>query len=230
LIRVVLEEAGVELVCAENGQEGLQKATRDRFDAILMDMQMPVMDGYTATRRLRDLGFTLPIIALTAHAMRGDKEKCFAAGCSAYLAKPINVDDLQQTVADALGERSVDVLESADELCHPDASEDESAQSSPAITTSLPLDNPRFRRIVRTFIEELQERLDEMKSAHERDDWDTLAELAHWLKGSGGTVGFDCFTEPARRLEEAAKQGRIDDIDACLENLDSLARHLAVPV
>ena len=103
LIRLVLEEAGAEVTCAENGKIGLEAADRGQFDVILMDMQMPVMDGYTAAWKLRERGCRLPIVALTAHAMRGDQEKCLAAGCTAYLTKPINIDELMDAVAGASG-------------------------------------------------------------------------------------------------------------------------------
>ena len=98
LIRLVLEDAGARVQCAEDGRQGLEAGLTGDFDVILMDMQMPVMDGYEATRRLRDLGYTAPIVALTAHAMRGDRERCLAAGCSGYLTKPIDVDRLLQAI------------------------------------------------------------------------------------------------------------------------------------
>jgi PAS domain S-box-containing protein len=218
LIRCVLEEAGAVVVCAENGQEGLEAVEGDRFDLVLMDMQMPVMDGYTATQRLREAGCRLPIIALTAHAMRGDKEKCFEAGCSGYLPKPINIDTLLHTVAGAL-RASVPAA----------AAEQPPLRPPSAIESSLPLDRPRFRQIVQHFIERLPDRLDEMQAARKADDLDGLAEIAHWLKGAGGTVGFDCFTQPAQHLEELARQGRAEGIDSCLQEIARLADALATP-
>jgi CheY-like chemotaxis protein len=109
LIAFLLRKAGAEVTVAENGQiaYGEALAARDRgepFDAILMDMQMPVMDGYEATRRLRAAGYTAPIVALTAHAMEGDEEECRAAGCSAYVSKPIDVNRFARTLAEMLGE------------------------------------------------------------------------------------------------------------------------------
>ena len=95
LIRFLLEKAGAQVTLASDGAEGLREAQRawqkdDPFDVVLMDMQMPVMDGYEATRELRTLGYPLPILALTAHAMKGELERCLEAGCDSYLSKPIN--------------------------------------------------------------------------------------------------------------------------------------------
>jgi CheY-like chemotaxis protein len=107
LIALLLRKAGADVALAENGEvavrevlaaasaeNGLEDSQRRPFDMILMDMQMPVMDGYEATRRLRAAGFGGPIIALTAHAMSEDRQKCLDAGCSDYMSKPIQRDEL----------------------------------------------------------------------------------------------------------------------------------------
>ncbi len=101
LITFVLKKAGAVVAVAENGQQVLDlvAAAEEPFDVILMDMQMPIMDGYTATTQLRQKGYTRPIVALTAHAMSGDREKCLASGCNDYATKPIDRLQLIQQVA-----------------------------------------------------------------------------------------------------------------------------------
>jgi two-component system, sensor histidine kinase len=91
---------------ASNGQEGIEKAKSKEFDLVLMDIQMPVLDGYSATKELRRLGFAKPIVALSAHAMKEDREKSLAVGCDDHLVKPIDPVKLLQTVARFKGEIS----------------------------------------------------------------------------------------------------------------------------
>ncbi len=111
LISLTLQRGGLEVECAENGAIGVEAALRalrenDPFDVILMDMQMPVLDGYGAAARLREEGYDGPIVALTAHAMRGDREKCIAAGCDDFATKPINRKELMTTLLSYLQKTS----------------------------------------------------------------------------------------------------------------------------
>ncbi len=95
LIYRMLTRVGLHVEMVENGQQAIDMLDeRDGYDLVLMDMQMPIVDGYTATKRLREMGVELPIVALTAHAMIGAREECIEAGCNAYVAKPINRDEL----------------------------------------------------------------------------------------------------------------------------------------
>ena len=102
LLRTVLGNVGAEVEVVENGRLAMERAESGIFDVVLMDMNMPEMDGYEATTRLRDRGYRRPILALTANAMSGDCEHCLAAGCDAHLAKPIDRKQLIETVAQFL--------------------------------------------------------------------------------------------------------------------------------
>jgi len=107
LIRFLLKKAGAEVEIAGNGQVAVERvmnavAVDQPFDIVLMDMQMPILDGYSATRRLRDNGYSGSIIALTAHAMSGDRQKCLDAGCDDYIAKPINREAMILSIARSL--------------------------------------------------------------------------------------------------------------------------------
>ena len=111
LVTTILTKSGMSVKCAENGKIGAEMALSESFDVVLMDMQMPVMDGYTAARLLREKGYDVPIIALTAHAMSGDREKCLKAGCSDFLTKPISPDRLLTSMSQWLPQATSTVSE-----------------------------------------------------------------------------------------------------------------------
>ncbi|OYP35343.1 ATP-binding protein [Rhodopirellula sp. MGV] len=265
LLQLVLGKAGANVIAVENGQLAVDEATDRIFDVILMDMQMPVMDGYTATRTLRDSGYTAPIYALTANAMQGDQEKCFAAGCSGFLSKPIKIDLLLATIAEELSKRDPAMIAAAFEpIGQPttDVSEhasepiQERSTSPPAgetihygmndtvsadggaenggydftdqspIVCGYPLDDPEFLEIAQDFIGVLQQRLPRLRELFVAGDWPTLAREAHWLKGVGGSAGFDQFTQPSCDLQHAAEAARESECDGLIRQLYHLASRI----
>lgn len=213
LIRLVLSRAGAEVVLAENGLEAVALGGREFFDMILMDMQMPLMDGYTAASRLRDLGCQYPIVALTAHAMRGDAERCLAAGCSDYLTKPINPERLIEKISQILGTMAPTANRSETEVRH---------SFSDAMVSELPMDDEEFAEIVSEFVDRFRCKLIEMHEARAHQNWRKLAELAHWLAGAGGSAGFPMLTTAARELESLLKKNEVEEVDEHLERLDHL--------
>jgi CheY-like chemotaxis protein/HPt (histidine-containing phosphotransfer) domain-containing protein len=237
LVRLVLTRAGCQVDEADNGRDAARMALVEPYDVILMDMQMPVMDGYAATSTLRESGYEGPIVALTAHAMQGDREKCYAAGCSAFLTKPVNLDRLLETLAEVLlpgeGDPPVEHQESrAARQDGPSPSPGPVAAAQPEgdeapIPCSLPLEDPDFREIVEEFAVRLDEKLRAMERALSAEDYDELAALAHWLKGSGGTAGFDAFTLPAKALEGLARQRQGGPIPGAIAELRRLAGRIA---
>ncbi len=223
LIGLILRRAGVEVATAENGQIALDLVQQQQFDVVLMDMQMPVMDGYTATCHLRAMGITTPIIALTAHAMSADEQKCRQAGCSAYLSKPVNAARLLQTIADALASQA-DPVDAAVATVIPQGGEREGR----AIVSSLPTDDPEFHQIVLEFVAFLEEHRAAMRNAWQQGDLEKLAFLAHTVKGTAGSAGFDMFTEPAKHVEQLAKNLRADEVAVALQELDDLDSRIVV--
>jgi PAS domain S-box-containing protein len=226
LIQLILQRAGAQIEIACNGQEAVDLASEREFDLILMDMQMPVMDGYTATRTLRSSGYQLPIYALTANAMKGDEEKCRAAGCTGFLTKPINVDKLVETVMEAIP-HCCEATEGTTQIS-PNGALQQAAKSATGdlpglidvntlsidasqfhiqgpLRSSLPMEDAEFREIVTDFIPHLEEQIVQMHLLLQQKDYEGLGRLAHWLKGAGGTVGFREFYDPSLQLERAAK-------------------------
>jgi len=235
LVELILQRAGMTVVCAENGKIAIEKATSETFDLILMDMQMPVMDGYTAVAKLRESGATLPIVALTANAMKGYEDKLLSAGFSHYISKPIDLDAMIRMLGDVLMDGATDVPSSDDNQIRDVSvdSEDRAAtqlevpEDGP-IGNALAASDPRFAKIAEQFIERLHLQIDQMNTALNNGDFAGLAKLGHWLKGSGGTVGYQVMSAPGAELEKAGKAEDEKDAAAALDMIESLAMRLIV--
>ena len=231
LVRLLLEDAGLTVDEAENGLVGVELALENAYDVILMDVQMPVMDGFTAATKMRAEGLTNPVIALTANAMKGFEQECLDVGYSGYLSKPIDVDRFMTLMAELLNGEFVPgehKSEASPQISSPAPDSEETETASSPIVSTLPAGNERFRALIARFIERLQEQLDFMEEAAREVDLTELANLAHWLKGAGGTVGFDVFTVPAAKLETMAKAGRDAEIARAIAGLRALADRLVV--
>jgi CheY-like chemotaxis protein len=230
LLQLVLEDVGLVVEGAENGQVAVEMTRAGHFDLILMDMQMPVMDGYTATGVLRNEKFQKPIIALTADAMKGFEKKCREAGCSGYLTKPINIDSLIETLAPLLGGRRKSGERARPHLKPTGAPAQKPTQPAVGapVVSSLAGKNPQFATIVKKFVGRLEERLQIMQTSWDARDFDQLASHAHWLKGSAGTVGFEAFQQPAEALELFARDRSEAEVEGLLREIRTLADRIVV--
>jgi PAS domain S-box-containing protein len=227
LLRMQLSDAGADVVLAVNGQIAVGLATTQPFDLILMDMQMPVMDGYAATTELRRRGLTIPIIALTAHAMAEDRSRCMASGCSAYLSKPIDEETLLKTVNQHLAnDPSPSSNKSAGAGNAGSPSPAGAADGSNSIKSSL-AGNSRMMKIIPEFIDGLPGEVLKMTDLLERNDLAELQQVVHQLLGACGGYGFDPVTEPAIRAEDSIKSGQaIESITAEIKSLIEVIRRI----
>ncbi|MGD8951771.1 MAG: ATP-binding protein [Desulfobacterales bacterium] len=235
LLRLLLQEAGLMVDEAENGLVGVQKAVAGHYDVILMDVNMPVMDGFTATQKLRQQGLKTSIIALTANAMKGFEQECLDAGYSGYCPKPIDIDRFMAQMADLLGGRKV-INDTGDAPAPaaggPTDSHAKEFQSAtgPPIYSTMPGSEGKLRHLVVRFVDYVKDQLQAAEQAREQGKLEELAVFAHKLKGSGGSFGFNEFTAPAARLEKLAKAGGSEvDLRQIMAELRGLAARLVIP-
>lgn len=219
LIQYVLDRAGAHVVVADNGKTAVDLAREQSFDLILMDMQMPILDGYTATQTLRAAGLTIPIIALTAHAMREDEDKCIAAGCSGYLTKPIDSERLVSILASIL---KCDTTST-------DGTTNAADSKQNFVESTLLSEDSGYLEIVQDFTVRLKTKVHEMWDAFSRNEMQHLALLAHWLKGTGGTAGFNKLSEHAAVLESAVLRNDVDGMKQSLSDITSFSNRIHVP-
>jgi PAS domain S-box-containing protein len=227
LLRMQLRDAGAVVFGAEDGQMAVDLATTHAFDLILLDMQMPVMDGYAATAELRRRGLKLPIIALTAYAMSEDRAKCLACGCDDYLSKPVKEETLLKTVSRYLGNAFSTARDEGERgVVAGTEPPRPAAEGSGAITSRL-TDNPRMRRIIPEFVEGLPGEVRKMNDLLKRNDLAALEKVVHQLRGASGGYGFDAVTEPATRVEESIKGGQaLECVAAEMKSLIEVIRRI----
>ncbi len=238
----LLHAIGLQVEVAENGRRALECHARTCYDLILMDMQMPVLDGVEATRAIRALpgGGSVPIIAMTANAFEDDRQRCFAAGMNDFIAKPVDPTQLQATLAKWL---PAQVSETRP---------DRSAQPVPPVSTEvllrrrladidgldvaygLDMTLNRFvfyLRVLRMFCDKNRDVPQQLRDAIALGDEVRLREIVHSLKASTGTIGATNMSRQAATLMQAARQGSsgpdgyalglADDLDALICQLDA---------
>jgi signal transduction histidine kinase/CheY-like chemotaxis protein/HPt (histidine-containing phosphotransfer) domain-containing protein len=227
LLTTFLRQAGLDVTLVNNGQAAVQMALASEFDLVLMDMQMPVMDGYAAAGELRKAGFMKPVIALTAHAMPEDRLKCLAAGCSDYMSKPIDRQKLLMTCASYLPATTIPI-KPVDEPATA-TTEKAAAERPPAIATqalqSRLSNDPRVAKVLEKFISRLPERVSQLKHCLEEGDFDSLRHAVHNLKGAGSGYGFPTLSTQSAKAEEALKAERsLDEIRQQVDRLVEIIR------
>lgn len=199
---------------ANNGREALEKATQNRYDIILMDVQMPEMDGLDATKAIRSSGaesvVNVPIVAMTAHAMKGDAELCLASGMDAYLAKPIRPQKLYETI-----EAIIKGKHAATEAA-PSKSPDELAGviNWEAARETVSGDDELLAEVISAFLEETPQLLKQLDSSIAFGDAKTVRRVAHTLKGNLRALGAGTACTTALALENAGRDNDLADAES----------------
>ncbi len=201
LVKAYLKASGWDLDCAGDGRAALDMFRSGSYDLVLMDVQMPIMDGYAATRAIREWERKngrkpVPIIALTAHALRDEPERAHAAGCTLHLAKPVRKATLLRVLEEQLGRRE---------------------QRSETVS-------PEIQKMVPAYLDAWRRELPGLHDALARSDFETVRRLGHNLKGSGTGFGFPGLTALGSRLQEGAVKADPVELGASLAELEAFLR------
>jgi CheY-like chemotaxis protein len=221
LARTILEKQGHTVVLAHNGREALARAQAETFDIVLMDVQMPEMDGLAATAAIREIetrtGAHLPIVGVTAHAMKGDRERCLAGGMDGYVSKPIRpvalfaaIDEVTAGKAPAAppAEKAPEEKVPAEKVAAEKVATGEVLDEA-GLVALVSSDGQLLKELAGLFLEDSPLRLSEIRTALETSDFVSLRMAAHTLKGSAGSLYGQRTADIALRIEQAAEEGNI---------------------
>ena len=198
LISILLSDIGAEITFVENGQQAIDAALSRNYDLIFMDMQMPIMGGVEATKKLRKLNYTKPIIALTANAMRTDHDMCIEAGCDDFLTKPIHKDELFQAVYENL-----EIIS-------------EKVKSNHIVSDVYDRSNIKMQELIIKFVEGLSERISDITAFRNDNDWESMKDELHKIKGIGSSMGYPMITKIAGDLEYEVIRKNTIEVDKLL--------------
>ncbi|POW55877.1 hybrid sensor histidine kinase/response regulator [Candidatus Pantoea alvi] len=216
-----LTRLGHQFAIVGNGLEALEQLDKENWDLILMDLQMPELDGEQATRLIREREASRSgrghqrIIAMTAHAMKGDKEFCLQHGFDGYLSKPVSLESLNDEILRVI------TLPSPAQPAAPSPPPDRKT-----LATRLGLDDALLSELLALFAEGLPEMLAQLKSALHEQDMTRIRRLAHKLRGEASTFGFDAFTRYLQALEELARDEAQLDSATLMKQLEQQSETL----
>jgi len=206
LISMYVTRTGASVDVVSNGKQAVDKALAGDYDLILMDMQMPIMGGLDATAKLRTMGYTNPIVALTANALREDQEKSLRAGLDEYLTKPVDLNRFNSVLKRYLKSTTSSYVAS------------ENTQGSAHVETDFEND-PEFLALVRQFKEELPSRINSIQNAARNKDWVELKSLIHKLKGLGTSFGYPDLSDISARIQSDLSREFYDNIATQIDQL-----------
>ncbi len=208
LVQLVLKKIGHEVQQASNGKQALEYALQTPYDLILMDIQMPIMDGLAATEKIRKTegpNQKTGIIAMTAMNNKGDELVCLDAGCDDYITKPLKTDLLLKKIERFIGQRKQIIA----------------AKSGADILSSL-INDEDYTKTVERFVDSLPDKIKDMQNALEQNNIEELSRQVHSLKGLGSFAGFPVYTEMARQIEKDISDNQMEKVSQQIDELVSL--------
>ncbi len=222
----MLEKQGFKVTVANNGREAIELLEKDSFDLVLMDVQMPEMDGLEATKKIREKKIDIPIIALTANAFEEDKRRCLEAGMDAYLSKPIKIEEFFNIVSDLFGKgenRDEPPKESKKQEAKKEGMiEDDAGQDEIDMEKALDIvggDKELLRELLEMFLKDCPEKIRGLEQAIRDKDDKVLSEVAHSLKGASGNLRLTKIYELCLALENKGKEKDMSDAPKMLNEL-----------
>jgi len=228
VIAGMLQRQGHSTVAVSNGEQAVSAHATGRFDLVLMDVQMPVMDGFAASRAIRkreaETGGHVPILALTAHALEGDRERCLEAGMDGHVAKPVRPQELIEQIHQATSQPQV--LGARAERAPGDGCADD-ALTLEQVLRRLEADEALVASVIDLFFANRAPMLDAIRGAVGRSDAAALERAAHALKNTVGNFQTGAAWRAAAQLEIIGREGRVEEAPAALENLERHARCLS---
>jgi two-component system, sensor histidine kinase and response regulator len=222
----ILEKLGFRADAVGNGREAVEALEQVPYDIVFMDVQMPVMDGFTATQTIRGgrakvVNPEIPIIAMTAHAMKGDRERCLGAGMNDYISKPISPKDL----AEALDKWLNHIPKSRPAVPAPFPQKEECLDGPlvfdrKTLTDRLMGDEELVREICAGFLEDMTIQIRELRQSIERSDGDVVGRLSHTIKGAAANVGAMALNAVALNMEKNAKAGQLVELVPVMSEME----------
>jgi len=210
----ILEKMGHAITVANNGAEALAQLAAHSFDLVLMDIQMPQMDGLTATKSLRlqetTTRFHLPIIAMTAHAMKGDREHCLEAGMDGYVSKPINTRELEVAISKVMNLPGTDAEGTNTEVAMEPQSAKQVILDFKQMLERLGGDEKLLHEVIEIFVDQAPRHMETLRSALAQGDAESVQKTAHSMKGELGYLGISEVTQKARELEELGRRHNLE--------------------
>jgi len=217
---LILQNYGAEIIEANNGEEALIVTNKVNPDLILMDIQMPVLNGYEATKILREQGSTIPVIAVTANAIRGENEKCIEAGMNDYISKPFDEENFLKTIAKWF--LPVSNFKETQTETHIFAPELPNQLYDLSSLNALSRGNePFIRKMVNLFCEQTPPLIGEMITAYLANDLEKMGALAHKVKPNFDILNIQLLKQDIRTIEKAGKENEaLPDLKELLEKID----------